>query len=213
MPSPFFDLKKGGSIMDMKNVDDRDVYETTLAALNTSEWGYEVVTKYPKDLLLQLAGRVALNRMGIDCIFEGNITKDKLGYAIGKKVEEETGVYFGNIFDRESVKRGVMQYGCKRALQEMGFDDEPQTIEGVAHAVGRLAARKIEEEIGLSVEGPIMQAVKVNAAYMRVAQRDNVLTLAGKAMQTPRKMGKKAESNRRRQATYRATHGRYWEDK
>ena len=130
-----------------------------------------------------------------------------------ERIEAETGVQFGNIFDRESVKRGVMQYGCKRALQEMGFNDEPQTIEGVANAIGRLAARKIEEEIGLSVEGPIMQAVKVNAAYMRVAQRDNVLTLAGKAMQTPRKRGAKAESNRRRQATYRATHGRYWEEK
>ena len=138
MPTPFFDLKMG-HIMDMKNVDDRDVYMHVLGALNTGEWGYEPITHYPKKLMIQIAGRVALKRIGIECDFDGDITKEKLGYAIGKKVEEETGVYFGNIFDRESVKRGVMQYGCKRALHEMGFDDEPQTIEGVAHAVGRLA--------------------------------------------------------------------------
>lgn len=194
-----------------------DVYEYTRKALEGIDWADETVTEL-KAAAWRKIGQMALymgfKHLGLEELdFQREYTKADVGEALGRMIKKQTGVYVGNIFDKQGVKAALTQYACKVAIEQMGVD-QPQTIEGVGAGLAQLAMREIGLDLsdvaGGGIGGQFVQAAKAQNFFAGMLAKDQVITAAGKARQAPVKMDARSVDNRRRQAEWRATHNKYW---
>jgi len=194
-----------------------DVYEGVSRTLELIDWGANTLPEVKEAAARQVARLAmfeALKQVGLeDLDFQRTYTKEDIGAIIGKMVQKQTGVYVGNVFDKDGVKAALTQYACKVAIEQMGVD-QPQTVAGVGAGLAQLAMREIGLDLsdvaGGGIGGQFVQAAKARNFFAGMLAKDQVITAAGKARQAPVKMDARSVDNRRRQAEWRATHNKYW---
>lgn len=200
-----------------KDYQPADVYEYTRKLIEGIDWADDAVTELKAAgvrKLGQMALYIGFKQIGLEELdFQREYTKDDIGEALGRMVKKQTGVYVGNVFDKEGVKAALTQYACKVAIEQMGVD-QPQTIEGVGAGLAQLAMREIGLDLsdvaGGGIGGQFAQAARAQSFFSGMLAKDQVITAAGRAMQEPLKMDARSVDNRRRQEEWRATHSKYW---
>ena len=145
----------------------------------------------------KIAFLVAGSAMGLE--LNGATDTDSLGYAIGRKIEDETGIKLGNVFDGESLKTKLERAGIQAIYQAAGIDGVASR-EGLAEAFKTEVRKKINERVaGADIAGLFEPSATAVSMYQAILKRRTEKTL----LQTP-----KAAKNRERQARYRQGHKR-----
>lgn len=167
------------------------IVEETLSGLDSAR---ELLT----DRLSETTFKAAAYAMGVEV--EGAVTIDSIGYALGRKINDESGVDLGNVLDGEHVKVKLERVAIKAVLLEMGVD-APANRDGLAQAMRTLIKRRMIEKLGDGVGSELLEGMGSLAGVAEI--------LAAVARKNkPLIATDKAADNRRRQATYRASHRR-----
>lgn len=156
------------------------------------------------DDLRDYALQAAAERLGIK-IDPDNITPEGITEAINAGPLAGTGIELEDVFDREAVKRDIGKIAVKYASEALGID-MPQSEEDLRE----LLREWVTDELLRQLEaggGPWIDAVKDAREIVEVIAAYRAYKEGGMRPVDP---SPRAESNRMRQARYRATHRKIW---
>jgi hypothetical protein len=153
----------------------------------------DAFVKMKNDGLSQLAFLAAGAALGID-VEGGEVTIDSIGRAIGKKIEGESGLTVGNVFDGEALKIKLERAGIQLLMKNAGIDGAASR-EGLAAGIASKVRARILEAGGAEFAAAVYSGSEV----LEVVKR-----LQGRELKT----SKAAADSRARQEKYRASHKR-----
>lgn len=154
-------------------------------------------------------------KLGMEIDPETGINAQTITEAINAGPLAGTGVELTNIFDRDAVRGDIEKVALAYAAQSFGLEVKSLTVDAVKEALRGEVSRLVREQIA-DGGGDLVDAAPDLVALVRMIEA------AQKAMQTgedgtrqkpPVSMTPEAISNRERQARYRATHKRHWEER
>ena len=154
------------------------------------------------DAIGKKAAQLVLDARGIPLDLDGEINHFTITAAINAAVMPD-GVAFENVFDKDAIKRDVKRIALGQAAQAFGFEGGTDIDVLKEQIISRVMA-EVRDDIAAG-GGDYMDATKGLAAVQRLINRPEP-----KDWQVPRVFTAKAEKNRERQATYRASHKRKW---
>lgn len=157
----------------------------------------------------------ALLKMGLELDPDTGINAQSITEAINAGPLAGSGVELSNIFDREAVKGDLQKVALAFAAQSFGLEVKSLSVESIKEALRGEVSRMVREQIG-DGGGDLVDAAPDLVAIVRMieAAQKHMQTGEDGTRQKPQvSMTREAISNRERQARYRATHTRHWEDK
>lgn len=143
-----------------------------------------------------------------------NVDRKSFTEAINQKFLSDSGFRFTNLFDQESVKRDAFKFGVQRIAEEAGLTLEDVSEQGLVDALRRWVVDLIGEELTNEDLGELTQDAKdvweiVQTWHKYKQAADDGMDAEDKGrkplINTPG-----AQSNRERQARYRAAHKKIW---
>ena len=143
-----------------------------------------------------------------------NVDRKSFTEAINQKFLSDSGFQFTNLFDQESVKRDAFKFGVQRIAEEAGLTLEDVSEQGLVDALRRWVVDLIGEELTNEDLGELTQDAKdvweiVQTWHKYKQAADDGMAAEDKGrkplINTPG-----AQSNRERQARYRANHKKIW---
>ena len=185
-------------------MDASDIRESMVDIMRAALDVSDLIDSIKPALQRQIAS-VALSQLGIE-LEEGEITRESLGRAIGSKIEAESGIHVGNIFDRDEVRQALERAACARVVSELG-GGHAATPEGVGLALASMARREVVEAVEAG-SGPVFDAMYTSAAEVAAATSEAVRS---EDYQRITNFTEAGASNRRRQEKFRQTHRRVWQ--
>ncbi|MEQ1638913.1 MAG: hypothetical protein ABL903_19815 [Methylococcales bacterium] len=155
-----------------------------------------------------VAIKAAFLSLGLEMDDDGTINQASVTQAINTSLLEGTGVELTDIFDKKAIMNDLERIAIDRAISALGWGDEigftslkPSSIkDALSVYVSKRIKQEVRDGTGVLIENAPEHAgvASMVAAYSSIENRVLV--------DTP-----EAENNRRRQATYRASHKRHWE--
>ena len=149
------------------------------------------------------AAEEALERgLGIKLDLDGVVNKKTITEAINRDVLGGE-IQFSNLFDRDSVRADLKRIALDQAAGSLGFSGT-LGVQGIRDAVMQQVAQELAAELEAQA-GPAIDAAQPLVKFAEVLARPKDTTAS-----TIRDTSPQGESNRARQAKYRAGHKRVW---
>lgn len=167
-----------------------------------------------RDEIEKWALSAVFEQFGFPDLTGENVDRKSFTEAINQKFLSESGFQFTNLFDQEAVKRDAFKFGVQRIAEEAGLTLEDVSEKGLVDALRKWVFDLIGEELTNEDLGELTQdakdvweIVQTWRKYKKAADDGQEAEDAGRKplINTPG-----AQSNRERQARYRANHKKIW---
>lgn len=157
----------------------------------------------------------ALEAMGLPDLANENLSRDDFTAAINKNFLAGSNVELTNIFDAVAIKQDVQRAALKRAASELGIELRSATIEGMKDALGEWVRGQVRAQIDAGGGDLIDGAKDLSRVLVIIRSVQKGLDQNGNPTggDPGLDMSKEGISNRARQAKYRASHKRHWEER
>lgn len=149
--------------------------------------------------------RAALEKMGLP-IEDGPINEQTITDAINAGPLGALGLDLHSLFNADALKASLKRIAIAKFAERMGFP-EVTSIPALKAAVLEMMAGEIAEQVA-SEAGPLFEGAPNVAQIMSAIKAKKP-----DGWNDPTDFSPKGISNRERQATYRASHRRHWEDR
>lgn len=167
-----------------------------------------------RDEIEKWALSAVFEQFGFPDLTGENVDRKSFTEAINQKFLSDSGFQFTNLFDQESVKRDAFKFGVQRIAEEAGLTLEDVSEKGLVDALRRWVFDLIGEELTNEDLGELTQDAK---DVWEIVQTWRKYKKAAEDGQDAEDNGRKplintpgAQSNRERQARYRANHQKVW---
>ena len=150
----------------------------------------------------------AFEHLGIEFDEDEPVNSYTVTEALNRSVLAGTGLEFTNLFNPESVKSDITSYALGQINERSGGQLNLQS----------LTTRELKRQVKALLMQRLREQIEAGAGSMLDAIPDSseitaMIASYEAGLNKPLKAGADAESNRQRQATYRAGHTKHWVSK
>lgn len=155
----------------------------------------------------------ALEAAGLPDLTSQTLTRESFTKVINENFLAGSDVELSNIFDAQAIKDDLQKAALKRAAKELGLELRNATIDGMKDAIGEWVRGQVKEQIdgggGELIDGAkdLARVLVIIRSVQKEIDENGQPSGVKPLLMTP-----DAISNRERQAKYRASHKRHWEE-
>lgn len=155
----------------------------------------------------------ALEAAGFPDLMDESLSRDDFTRAINEKFLAGTDLQLTNIFDAQAIKDDALKMAMKKAAGELGIELRSATIDGMKEALGVWIRAQVQEQIDGGGGDLIDGAKDLSSVLAIIKSVQKGLDENGDKKEEELDMSPEGVSNRERQAKYRASHKRHWEER
>ncbi len=156
----------------------------------------------------------ALEAIGLPDLMDEKLTRESFTGAINNHFLSGSDIQLTNLFDAKATKKDIEAYTLKKAAKELGIELVHATVDGMKDALKDWICDQIKEQIGASSGDLIDGAKDLSRVLIIIKSVRKNLDANGQPVPPPPVADTPAAiSNRERQAKYRASHTRHWENR